>query len=538
MTVSKINNDSVIFGLQSLPTDGDLANSQVSLYLDTPSKGLFAKWKDDTGTVRSRVVSTPSTLSTNQVLFAASDGTYSGDSDFAYDSAEKTLLLGGSHTVTTPGNHNLVVGSSHSILTGATLSQIACGLSNSCSSQGSWVGGTDVTCTHDNTFIWGSSTAFASAQINTVVFKALGGFGVTDNGASMPITTDAIFQIDSTTKAFMPPRMTTVQRDAITAAEGMQLHNTTTNVPNFYDGTSWLAPVTSGGFTDTEVIVGASDGSLTSSSGFLYDATLDNLTAGDSTNAVTSTASDNVALGGANNVISGTAAQSYALGNRTKVSASNVFAWADSTAADYTASTADSVQWRAGGGFGITSGNSMTLDASAQLQVDSTTQGLLPPRMTTTQRNDITTPAAGLIVYDTTENIHYYYNGTAWDVLGTTETGTHNTDWSGAFSSPATANIKYTKTADFVILQFAGQTAVTTNNSTITSDTDLPVGLRPDSDHFEVIRILDNGVNGFGVLRIESANGNMTITADASLGAFTGSGTGGWYAFSTIIEIP
>ena len=38
------------------------------------------------------------------------------------------------------------------------------------------------------------------------------------------------------------------------------------------------------------------------------------------------------------------------------------------------------------------------------IEINSTTQGFLPPRMTTTQRNAIATPAAGLIVYDTTEN--------------------------------------------------------------------------------------------------------------------------------------
>jgi len=52
--------------------------------------------------------------------------------------------------------------------------------------------------------------------------------------------------------------------------------------------------------------------------------------------------------------------------------------------------------------------------ASAILQADSTTKGFLPPRMTTTQKNAIGTPAAGLQVYDTTLNQMSYYNGTTW----------------------------------------------------------------------------------------------------------------------------
>ncbi len=43
-----------------------------------------------------------------------------------------------------------------------------------------------------------------------------------------------------------------------------------------------------------------------------------------------------------------------------------------------------------------------SLNASAVLQAESTTTGFLPPRMTTTQKNAIASPAAGLIVFDIT----------------------------------------------------------------------------------------------------------------------------------------
>jgi hypothetical protein len=58
-----------------------------------------------------------------------------------------------------------------------------------------------------------------------------------------------------------------------------------------------------------------------------------------------------------------------------------------------------------------------TNDASAKLQIDSTTQGFLPPRMTTTQKNAISSPASGLIVYDTDTNKLCCYNGTSWNDL-------------------------------------------------------------------------------------------------------------------------
>lgn len=60
-------------------------------------------------------------------------------------------------------------------------------------------------------------------------------------------------------------------------------------------------------------------------------------------------------------------------------------------------------------------GVNATLDASAILQADSTTKGFLPPRMTTTQRDAISSPAEGLMIYNTTTNTLNYYNGTAWE---------------------------------------------------------------------------------------------------------------------------
>jgi hypothetical protein len=54
------------------------------------------------------------------------------------------------------------------------------------------------------------------------------------------------------------------------------------------------------------------------------------------------------------------------------------------------------------------------LTASSILTVSSTTQGFLQPRMTTTQRDAISSPATGLQVYNTTTNTNDYYNSAAW----------------------------------------------------------------------------------------------------------------------------
>ncbi|WP_395061557.1 tail fiber domain-containing protein [Flavobacterium sp.] len=61
-----------------------------------------------------------------------------------------------------------------------------------------------------------------------------------------------------------------------------------------------------------------------------------------------------------------------------------------------------------------------TPDPSSILDVVSSTQGFLQPRMTTSQRIGIPTPAAGLQVYDTTTNTNWYFNGTVWIQSATT----------------------------------------------------------------------------------------------------------------------
>lgn len=52
--------------------------------------------------------------------------------------------------------------------------------------------------------------------------------------------------------------------------------------------------------------------------------------------------------------------------------------------------------------------------SSAMLDVASTTKGILVPRMTTAQRNAIAAPATGLYVYDVNSASFWYYNGTQW----------------------------------------------------------------------------------------------------------------------------
>ncbi len=88
-----------------------------------------------------------------------------------------------------------------------------------------------------------------------------------------------------------------------------------------------------------------------------------------------------------------------------------------------------------------------TPNASSALDIKSTTQGLLAPRMTTAQRTAITVSATtdGLLVYDTDLKSFYYYNATTWvKINSATEKRTNYVLVKSAADFPAPASGKIT----------------------------------------------------------------------------------------------
>jgi hypothetical protein len=65
-------------------------------------------------------------------------------------------------------------------------------------------------------------------------------------------------------------------------------------------------------------------------------------------------------------------------------------------------------------------GIGITPNAAALLHLVSTTKGFLPPVMTTAQKNAISTPPAGLMVYDSDLNKLCVYTGGAWQTVTST----------------------------------------------------------------------------------------------------------------------
>ena len=70
---------------------------------------------------------------------------------------------------------------------------------------------------------------------------------------------------------------------------------------------------------------------------------------------------------------------------------------------------------------GVNIGGAANANASSILELTSTTKGFLPTRMTAAQRDLISSPAEGLMVYvnDVGVKKYYFYDGTGWNPLGT-----------------------------------------------------------------------------------------------------------------------
>ena len=89
-------------------------------------------------------------------------------------------------------------------------------------------------------------------------------------------------------------------------------------------------------------------------------------------------------------------------------------------------------------------------NSSAQLDIKSSTKGILLPRMTSAQRSAIVNPAKGLLVYDSTVNQFWYFNGSVWGTVSSSGT----TGWLLTGNSGTNSATEFIGTTDNQSLRF------------------------------------------------------------------------------------
>jgi hypothetical protein len=172
-----------------------------------------------------------------------------------------------------------------------------------------------------------------------------------------------------------------------------------------------------------------------------------------------------------------------------------------------------------------------TPNASAKLEVASSTQGFLPPRIALTGTNDNTTiknaagtsitPATGLLVYNTAtagstpNNVvpgYYYWNGSIWVQIS-----------NGLIVDSKTAGFTLSASDNNKVIIVTSSTAVTVTVSN-TSPNILPIGFS--------CQIIQGGAGAITIapsgVTLNSSNGFVTRSTNSAVGLVMNSATTGY----------
>lgn len=180
-----------------------------------------------------------------------------------------------------------------------------------------------------------------------------------------------------------------------------------------------------------------------------------------------------------------------------------------------------------------------TPDASAKLEVNSTTKGLLTPRMTSAQRTAITSPANGLLVFQTDGVTGFYLNtGTSaspvWARINTDWTKTGNDIAYTAGNVSTTGNLTGGNVATSKISGFVSNVTAETTSRTLAT-TDNGMVLRCTAALTLTLPAAGTLPEGFNCMVVQfAANSPVTFAGTFSnRNGFTK--TAGQYAIATVL---
>jgi uncharacterized protein (TIGR02145 family) len=276
--------------------------------------------------------------------------------------------------------------------------------------------------------------------LSFLLFTSLAAHSQVGIGTATPAAS-AQLDVSSTTKGFLPPRMDSTQRNAIVSpAAGLIIYNTTISALQIYSGSTWYT-------ASAATTMGAIGGSSTTNGGTITSGVL-SLTPADATNAgIVTTGTQtfagnkifngNVGIGTATPPAKLSVIAGYSEPSIPGTSSAGVFriGVTSNEGMDFGKSNTSPYSGWIQNGFGANTSDPLSLNplggnvgigtmapaASAQLDVNSTTKGFLPPRMMAAQRSAISSPTNGLLVFQTDYPTGlYYFNAGVWLKLSET----------------------------------------------------------------------------------------------------------------------
>jgi trimeric autotransporter adhesin len=172
-----------------------------------------------------------------------------------------------------------------------------------------------------------------------------------------------------------------------------------------------------------------------------------------------------------------------------------------------------------------------TANTSALLDVKSTDKGILIPRMSKTQKNAITSPATGLLIFQDAPDStgFYYYGGSSWLWLNSNLTG-----WSTTGNSGIDTTVNFIGTTNNMPLRFkvnnawAGQIDRTNQNVFMGADAGVSFTSGFNNagfGHMALSKITTNfGNAAFGAFALQNstANANTALGSAAMISNTTG----------------